>query len=123
MSILQVGAAVHNKYDYVFVDGNLEIDPLNKILDLFKTGEYKYFCSTVMPGPQLRQGPTPPGEEAVLEVRQAWPHQRRVSWRSTTDSRRRQRGKPAQRAHAELLPRRERAGRGVRADRAVHSGG
>ena len=54
-SILQVGASIHNKFEYVFVDGNLEPDPLNKILQLLETSEYKYFCSTVMPGPQLRQ--------------------------------------------------------------------
>ena len=30
-SILQVGAAIHGKHEYVFVDGNLERDPWNKI--------------------------------------------------------------------------------------------
>lgn len=55
MSILQVGASIHDHFDYVFIDGNLERDPLTKIFDLIKTGEFKYFCSTVMPGPQLRQ--------------------------------------------------------------------
>lgn len=54
-SILQVGAAVHGKYEYVFVDGNLEKNPWTTIEDYLKTGEYKYFGSTVMPGPQLRQ--------------------------------------------------------------------
>ncbi len=54
-SILQVGASIHEKYDYVFVDGNLESDPESKILDLFATGEYRYFGVTVMPGPQLKQ--------------------------------------------------------------------
>lgn len=54
-SILQVGASIHNKYDYVFVDGNLEKDPWITINSYLKTGEYKYFCSTVMPGPQLKQ--------------------------------------------------------------------
>ena len=54
-SILQVGAAIYGKYDFVFVDGNLETDPWQKIDAYFKTGEFKYFCSTVMPGPQLRQ--------------------------------------------------------------------
>ena len=54
-SILQVGASVHGKYDYIFVDGNLELDPLARIIELLKTGEFAYFCSTVMPGPQLRQ--------------------------------------------------------------------
>ncbi len=54
-SILQVGAAIHNIYEYVFVDGNLERDPLQTILNYFKTGEFKYFCTTVMPGPQLKE--------------------------------------------------------------------
>ncbi len=54
-SILQVGASVHGKYEYVFVDGNLEANPWKIIEDYLKTGEFKYFGSTVMPGPQLRQ--------------------------------------------------------------------
>ncbi len=54
-SILQVGAAIHNKYEYVFLDGNLEKNPWQKIKEYFNTGEFKYFCSTVMPGPQLKQ--------------------------------------------------------------------
>ncbi len=54
-SILQVGAAIHGKYDYVFVDGNLEKNPWKTIQSYFDTKEFKYFCSTVMPGPQLKQ--------------------------------------------------------------------
>jgi len=54
-SILQVGASIHGKYEYVFVDGNLEKDPWLTIESYLKTGEFKYFGSTVMPGPQLRQ--------------------------------------------------------------------
>ena len=54
-SILQVGASIHGKYDYVFVDGNLEKDPWQTIETYLKTDEFKYFGSTVMPGPQLRQ--------------------------------------------------------------------
>ena len=54
-SILQVGASIHGKYEYVFVDGNIEKDPWKKIEAYFKSGEFKYFCSTVMPGPQLKQ--------------------------------------------------------------------
>lgn len=54
-SILQVGASIHGKYDYVFVDGNLEKDPWQTIDNYLKTGEFRYFGSTVMPGPQLRQ--------------------------------------------------------------------
>ena len=54
-SILQVGASIHGLFDYVFVDGNLEKNPWQTIENYLKTGEFKYFGSTVMPGPQLRQ--------------------------------------------------------------------
>ncbi len=54
-SILQVGASIYGKYEFVFVDGNIEKDPLKTIKEYFKTGAFKYFCSTVMPGPQLKQ--------------------------------------------------------------------
>ena len=54
-SILQIGASIHGKYEYAFIDGNKEKDPWLKIESLLKTGEYRYFGSTVMPGPQLRQ--------------------------------------------------------------------
>src|SRR5574338_34723 len=54
-SILQVGASIHEKYKYVFIDGNLEKDPWNKIETYLKTNEFKYFASTVMPGMQLKQ--------------------------------------------------------------------
>lgn len=54
-TIIQVGAAIHGKYDYVFIDGNMEKDPWIKISEYFATGEFKYFCLTVMPGPQLKQ--------------------------------------------------------------------
>ena len=54
-SILQVGASIHGQYEYVFVDGNREEDPWSVISNYLKTGEYLYFCSTVMPGPQLKQ--------------------------------------------------------------------
>lgn len=54
-SILQIGASIHNKYDYVFVDGNLEKDCWSKINSYLLTGEFRYFAVTVMPGIQLRQ--------------------------------------------------------------------
>jgi len=55
-SILQVGAAIDGKYDYVFVDGNMEKDPWQKISKYLESGEFKYFGCSVMPGPQLSQG-------------------------------------------------------------------
>jgi len=54
-SILQVGASIDGKFEYEFIDGNLEEDPETKILDLIKNGSIKYFGTTVMPGPQLKQ--------------------------------------------------------------------
>jgi len=54
-SILQVGASIHDKFKYVLIDGNMEQDPWAKIESYLKTGKYKYFGSTVMPGPQLKE--------------------------------------------------------------------
>jgi len=54
-SILQVGASIDNKYEYVFVDGNLESNPWEKIQSYLSTGEFKYFGCTVMPGMQPKQ--------------------------------------------------------------------
>ena len=54
-SILQIGASIEGKYDYAFVDGNLERDPWSRISDYLLTGEFKYFGCTVMPGMQLRE--------------------------------------------------------------------
>lgn len=54
-SILQVGASIDGKYDYVFVDGNLESNPWKTIEQLLLTGEIYIFGCTAMPGPQLKQ--------------------------------------------------------------------
>lgn len=54
-SILQIAASIHNKFDYVFVDGNLERDCLNKIKSYLDSNEFRYFAVTVMPGMQLKQ--------------------------------------------------------------------
>ena len=54
-SILQVGAAIEGRYEYVFVDGNLERNPEQKILQLIVQHQIKYFGVTVMPGPQLTE--------------------------------------------------------------------
>jgi anaerobic magnesium-protoporphyrin IX monomethyl ester cyclase len=55
LSILQVASSIHNKYDYVIVDGNFEKDPWIKIENYIKSGNFTYFACTVMPGPQLKQ--------------------------------------------------------------------
>lgn len=54
-SILQVGASIYGKYDFEFIDGNMEDDPWETIEAHLKTGEFGYFGCTVMPGPQLKQ--------------------------------------------------------------------
>ena len=54
-SVLQVAAAIDGKYEWVIVDGNKEKDPWIAIREYLKTGQYKFFGCTVMPGPQLRQ--------------------------------------------------------------------
>lgn len=54
-SILQIGASIHGRYDYVFVDGNMENNPWEVIVEYLKTGDFKYFGCTVMPGPQLKE--------------------------------------------------------------------
>lgn len=54
-SILQVAASIEGKWDYVIVDGNLEVNPWNKIYNCLLTGDFFVFGCTVMPGPQLRQ--------------------------------------------------------------------
>lgn len=54
-SILQVAASIHDKFDYVLIDGNREPDPWRTIVKYLETGEFKYFGCTVMPGPQLNQ--------------------------------------------------------------------
>jgi anaerobic magnesium-protoporphyrin IX monomethyl ester cyclase len=54
-AILAIAASIEGIYDYAIVDGNREADPLKKIVTYLETGEFGFFASTVMPGPQLRQ--------------------------------------------------------------------
>jgi anaerobic magnesium-protoporphyrin IX monomethyl ester cyclase len=54
-AILAIAASIEGIYDYVIVDGNREQDPLKKIVNYLLTGEFRFFASTVMPGPQLKQ--------------------------------------------------------------------
>lgn len=54
-SILQVGASIYGRHEFVFVDGNLEREPFPVIQKYLASGEFGYFACTVMPGPQLRQ--------------------------------------------------------------------
>ncbi len=51
-SILKIASSIEGKYDYIFVDSNLEQDEWTKFEKYLSTGEFKYFCFTVMPGSQ-----------------------------------------------------------------------
>lgn len=54
-SILQVGSSIEGLFDYEFIDGNLEKDPLQTIINYIDKGGVKFVGMTVMPGPQLKQ--------------------------------------------------------------------
>lgn len=54
-SILQVAASINGRYEFVLVDGNMESDPWSVIEEYLSTGQFKFFGSTVMPGPQLKE--------------------------------------------------------------------
>jgi len=54
-SILQVGASIQDDFSVIYVDGNMENKPWEKIKQHLLTGEIAYFGLTVMPGPQLKQ--------------------------------------------------------------------
>lgn len=54
-SILQLGAALEGKFDYVFVDGNRESDPWQTICDYLQSGDFGCFACTTMPAMQLKQ--------------------------------------------------------------------
>ena len=54
-SILQVGSSIYGAYEFDFVDGNLERDPLAKLFAYLEKENVGFVGMTVMPGPQLRQ--------------------------------------------------------------------
>jgi len=54
-AILAIAASIEGFRDYAVVDGNREKDPFKKISAYLSTGEFGFFASTVMPGPQLKQ--------------------------------------------------------------------
>ncbi|MBN1251028.1 MAG: hypothetical protein JXR51_12215 [Bacteroidales bacterium] len=54
-SILQIAASIHSVFNYVFVDGNIEKNPLNVIIKYLESGKYSFLAVTVMPGPQTKQ--------------------------------------------------------------------
>lgn len=67
-SILHLAAALGPDFDVELVDGNREADPWVTIRDLLRTGRFRYFGCTVMPGPQLRQA-----VPVTRQVREAFP--------------------------------------------------
>ncbi|MES1225887.1 MAG: radical SAM protein [Bacteroidota bacterium] len=67
-SILAVAASVEGQYEYSIVDGNMENDPLQKIILYLQTGNYGYFACTCMPGPQVKQA-----IPFTKEIRQRFP--------------------------------------------------
>src|SRR5687768_2950263 len=54
-ALMNIAASVEGRYGWTIVDGNMETDPLQTILDHLQTGEFKYVGFTVMPGPQVKQ--------------------------------------------------------------------
>ncbi len=54
-AILAIAASIEGKFEYTIVDGNREECPWDKISAYLDTGDFGFFASTVMPGPQLRQ--------------------------------------------------------------------
>jgi radical SAM superfamily enzyme YgiQ (UPF0313 family) len=54
MSLLAVGSMLEGEFDYTIVDGNLEADPVGRILEIDKAARITAIAVTVMPGPQLR---------------------------------------------------------------------
>ena len=49
-SILSIAASIEGRFEYVLVDGNMEEDPAQKIMDYFASGGFSYFGCTAMPG-------------------------------------------------------------------------
>jgi len=68
-AILAIAASIEGLVEYAIVDGNREKDPLPKILAYLQTGEFGFFASSVMPGPQLRQA-----IPFTKKVREQFPH-------------------------------------------------
>ena len=54
MSLLALGSVLEGEFDYCIVDGNLEPDPVGRILAIDAATPLTAVAVTVMPGPQLR---------------------------------------------------------------------
>ncbi|HRG88871.1 MAG TPA: radical SAM protein [Chitinophagales bacterium] len=68
-SVLQIAASIPPKYEWVIVDGNLESDPVARIISYLDNGDFTVFGCTVMPGPQLRQA-----IPVTRMIREKYPH-------------------------------------------------
>ena len=58
MSLLAIGSMLEGEFDYCIVDGNIEADPIGKILAVEEKTRITAVAVTVMPGPQLRAAVT-----------------------------------------------------------------
>ena len=54
MSLLAVGSMLEGEFEYCFVDGNLDADPVARIVQIQRRSPITAIAVTVMPGPQLR---------------------------------------------------------------------
>ena len=54
MSLLAVGSLLEGEFDYCIIDGNIEADPIAKILAVEEKTRITAVAVTVMPGPQLK---------------------------------------------------------------------
>jgi anaerobic magnesium-protoporphyrin IX monomethyl ester cyclase len=68
LSLLALGAALENRYDYRIVDGNLDPDTIGTIRALLNDGGSAMVAMTVMPGPQV-----PPAIEISSAIRATHP--------------------------------------------------
>lgn len=68
-SIMAVAASIQGRYEFTFVDGNLDPDPEAVIVRHLASGKYAALGVTVMPGPQLRQA-----APICRNVRNRFPH-------------------------------------------------
>lgn len=53
LSLLALAAVLENRYGYRIIDGNIESDPVNRILALLEGRPDSVLACTVMPGPQV----------------------------------------------------------------------
>ncbi|MDH4064954.1 MAG: B12-binding domain-containing radical SAM protein [Acidobacteriota bacterium] len=69
MALLAIGSMLEGLFEYTIVDGNLEPDPVARIIDLHGQSRVEAVAVTVMPGPQLAAA-----VDACRRLRHALPH-------------------------------------------------